>query len=277
MNIELVRTFLEVERLRHFGRAARELHVTQAAVSARIRQLEDLLGAPLFDRATRDTQLTPAGNRFLRHAEALLAEWRKARQAVALDGAAEQLAIGGSPRLWSVLLQPWLERLRVARPELAVLAESQSAEQLNRRLLDGVLDFAVMLDPAQLHVLQIRPVAELDLIMVTTSTGASVEQALRNGYVYVDWGLAHATAHRRLFPDAPESRTRVPHPQIALSLLKNVGGSAYLPSAWVAEDLALGRLQRVADAPSMSQTAFAVYPVRTGRLELIESCLEYFK
>ena len=61
MNLELLKTFLEVERCRHFGRAAEELHLTQAAVSARIRQLEETLGVRLFERKRRDIQLTPPG------------------------------------------------------------------------------------------------------------------------------------------------------------------------------------------------------------------------
>jgi DNA-binding transcriptional LysR family regulator len=276
VNIELIRTFLEVERLRHFGRAAEELHVSQAAVSARIRQLEELLGVSLFDRGTRETQLTPAGNRLLPHAESLLADWRKARQAVALDGSDQQVAVGGSLRLWHVLMQDWLQRLRRQRPQLAILAESHAPDQLNQRLLDGVLDFAVMLEPAQLQSLQIRPVAQIELVLVASRSGLSVPAALSSNYIYVDWGLAHAVEHRRHFPDAAESRTRVGQPFMALGLLRDLGGAAYLPLGMVTGDLDEGRLSRVADAPVMTRTAFAVYPVRTGRLAIIEECLAFF-
>ncbi|HEY5717214.1 MAG TPA: LysR family transcriptional regulator, partial [Motiliproteus sp.] len=44
----LLRTFLEVQKTRHFGRAAEQLYLTQSAVSFRIRQLEELLGVKLF-------------------------------------------------------------------------------------------------------------------------------------------------------------------------------------------------------------------------------------
>ena len=82
MDLELLRTFLEVSRLRHFGQAGEALHLTQAAISARIRQLESLLGVRLFDRVRRDLRLTPEGHRLVRHADLLIAEWRKARQEV---------------------------------------------------------------------------------------------------------------------------------------------------------------------------------------------------
>lgn len=48
MDTELLKTFLEVSRTRHFGRAAESLYLTQSAVSFRIRQLENQLGCEPF-------------------------------------------------------------------------------------------------------------------------------------------------------------------------------------------------------------------------------------
>ena len=58
MDTQLLRTFLEVARTRHFGRAAAALYLTQSAVSARIRQLEEAVGAPLLERAVYYDKLT---------------------------------------------------------------------------------------------------------------------------------------------------------------------------------------------------------------------------
>ena len=204
MDIELLRTFLEVNRSRHFGKAAEALHLTQAAVSARIKQLESILGVQLFDRLKRDIRLTPEGHRLLRYADMLISGWRKARQDVSVGGAAQQLAIGGSVRLWDVALQDWFISLRRQMPEIATIAESHTPDLLTRRLLDGLLDVAFMIEPAQLDVLQIRKVGLIQLLLVSSETELSVEQALGEGYVMVDWGLAHAVEHRRIFPDAPE-------------------------------------------------------------------------
>ena len=56
MDIQLLRTFLELDRTRHFGKAAEILSVTQSAVSARIRLLEETLGVPLFIRRRNEIQ-----------------------------------------------------------------------------------------------------------------------------------------------------------------------------------------------------------------------------
>lgn len=277
MDIELLRTFLEVARLRHFGQAAEALHLTQAAVSARIKLLESHLGVRLFDRFKRDIRLTPEGNRLIRHAEALIASWRKARQDVSVGGANRQLTFAGGFRLWDVLLQDWLHKLRIQHPGMAVIAESHSPEILTRRLLDGVLDMAFMLEPAQLDVLQIEQVATVELYLVTSQAGQGVDQALGEGYLMVDWGLAHALNHRRLFPDAPEPHTRLPTSSVAIKYLQAIGGSAYLPLHMVEADIAAGHLHLAGDAPIIRHPTYAVYPVRSPRLPLIKQVLQLFE
>lgn len=72
MDTELLKTFLEVSRTRHFGRAAEALYLTQSAVSFRIRQLENQLGVNLFTRHRNNIRLTSAGDKLLPYAETLM-------------------------------------------------------------------------------------------------------------------------------------------------------------------------------------------------------------
>lgn len=272
MDLELLRTFLELNRARHFGRAAEALNLTQAAVSSRLKSLEQQLGVTLFERSKREMRLTPEGGRLVGHAERQLAAWRAARQDVSLPGS-EQMVIGGSLRLWDVLLQNWLHELRRKFPDMAVIAESQSPDYLTRHLIDGTLDVAVMLEPAQLDILQIREVMELEFICVASEPALRVEQALAQNFIYVDWGLSFGLDHRRTFPDAPEAMTRVSHARMALECMQSLGGSAYLPRRMVAEQLRSLRLHEVIDAPVFTRTVYAAFPVRTPRLALIEQSL----
>lgn len=99
MDIELLRTFLEVRRTLHFGRAAEAMFLTQAAVSARIKMLENLLGVKLFIRDRRDIKLTPEGNRLIPRADLLISEWRKVRQEISAGGARRQISVGSIQRL----------------------------------------------------------------------------------------------------------------------------------------------------------------------------------
>jgi len=277
MDLELLRTFLEVNRTRHFGKAAQALNLTQAAVSARIKQLESILGVRLFDRLRRDIRLTPEGNRLLRHADLLIAEWRKTRQEVALGGARQQLSVGGTLRLWDVVMQDWLHRLRRQQPLLAIIAESLPADLLTRRLLDGVLDLAFMVEPPNLEVLQISAVGVIELLLVGSRPIAGADAALADEYLMVDWGVAHALQHRRLFPDAPEPQIRVSHSRMALAHLLELGGFAYLPRPLISGYLHSNRLHRVAGAPTIDRPVSAIYPLRGAKTELINTCLGLFK
>lgn len=273
MDLELLRTFLELNRTRHFGRAAEALFVTQAAVSSRLKNLETQLGVTLFERSRREIRLTPEGGRLIRHSEKLIAGWRTARQDVSLAEASEQLVIGGSLRLWDVLLQRWLHDLRRTYADWAIIAESQTPDFLTRKLIDGTLDVAIMLEPAQLDIMQIREIATVEFIFVSSNPGLNVESAFSQDYVFVDWGLSFGLDHRRTFPDAPEAMTRVSHAKMALEYISLIGGSAYLPRRMVDKDIELGLLYEVIDAPVFTHQAYATFPVRSPRLELIEKSL----
>lgn len=274
MDLELLRTFLELNRTRHFGRAAEALFVTQAAVSSRLKSLESQLGVTLFERSRREMRLTPEGGRLIRHSERMIASWRTARQDVSLAHATEQLVIGGSLRLWDVLLQRWLHDLRRTYPKLAIIAETQSPDLLTRKLIDGTLDVAIMLEPAQLDIMQVREIATIDFILVSGAKGMSLDTALEQNYVYVDWGLSFGLDHRRTFPDAPESMTRVSHAKMALEYISSIGGSAYLPRRMISRDVELGLLYEVPEAPVFTRQAYATFPVRSVRHALIEKSLK---
>ena len=61
---------------------------------------------------------------------------------------------------------------------------------------------------------------------------------------------------------------------MALEYISLIGGSAYLPRRMVAKDIELGLLHQVTDAPVFTRQAYATYPVRSPRLELIEKSLQ---
>ena len=162
-------------------------------------------------------------------------------------------------------------------PEIALIAESHTPELLTRKLLDGVLDLAFMLEPPQLEVLQIWDIGGLPLRLVSNVKGTSLEQALAENYLMVDWGLTHALQHRRLFPDAPEPLTRLASGSMALSYMQALGGSAYLPEVQVESLIKDKQLFLVEEAPLIEHRVHAVYPVRSGRKELINEVLTYFQ
>ncbi|QKT02954.1 LysR family transcriptional regulator [Ectothiorhodospiraceae bacterium 2226] len=277
MDIDLLKTFVEVYRTRHFGRAADNLYITHSAASARIRQLEELLGARLLTRARNNIQLTPAGERLLRHAEAILAQWQAALQSVPLsEEEGLTLAVGGMADLWDMLVQPWLQGLHATHPELRLRAEAHGADILIRRLLEGVLDVAFLFEAPQIPDLHVVQLPDVRLVLLTTRPGVSAGEALGEGYVRVDWGTSFNVLHGRHFPDAPEPRLRMAQGRLALDFILARGGAAYLPQPTAQSHLDAGRLHAVADAPVIERQAFAAYAYRGARRRLVDEALQQF-
>jgi len=261
VDTDLLKTFLEVSRTRHFGRAAENLFLTQSAVSARIRQLEDAIGAGLFTRTRNDIQLTPAGARFVKYAESILATWNRARQDAVLKAEnKESLAIGGMFSLWDVVLQNWLHQVHAENPDLALIAEAGAQDVLVRKLLDGSLDLAFMWEPPQMAELDLVEVGTIRLILVSSRSRMTAAQALSDHYIRVDWGTSFALSHARIFPDMPVPGLRVGLGRMALAMLQSVGGSAYLAEPMVRDLIESGKLHPVTDAPEIDRAFHAVYP-----------------
>src|SRR5260370_7780115 len=83
MDLDNLKTFLEVARLGSFSRAAEKVLRSQPAVSAQIRQLEHEYGKRLLDRSAKSVRLTPAGEVVFDYAHHLLALQAKSHQAAA--------------------------------------------------------------------------------------------------------------------------------------------------------------------------------------------------
>lgn len=260
MDISLLKTFLEVARKRHFGKAAESLFVTQSAVSARIKLLESSLGVELFRRQRNDIQLTPAGMRLVRYAETIVNGWERVRHEIALEEqGAESVAIGSPFDLWGILLRDWAARLRRRSSNLVLQIEVQPSEILVNRLVNGLLDLAILFEPPQISDLAIRQVMDIPLVLVSSRPQASVEEAMRQDYFMVDWGNVFALQHAERFPHLSSPAARLASGVLALDLMRETGGAAYLARPLVEQQLANGELFLVEEAPVIERTVFAIY------------------
>lgn len=275
MDIELFRTFLEVNKTRHFGKASENLYLTQAAVSARVKQLEESLGVSLFIRARNNIQLTPEGERLIPHAETMLMAWSRARQEVALKlEQKHQLSLATTAGLWRFILQDKLGQLHNSFKELALRAEAHSPEELLRFLQEGILDLALLYEPATVPTLTAKPLGKLKLVLATTVANITPKAALQSNYVYVDWGTAFGVFHAKRFGEAPPPALHTNMAGIAESFLIEHGGSAYLPEV-IMDELAQHGVTAVEGAPSFSRDIYAVYQTHFSRKDLLPAIIEH--
>ncbi len=261
MDVELLRTFIEITDAGHFVRAAERLNVTQSTVSARIKELEARLGRSLFVRGRSGAALTPAGRHFRPHAEAMLRSWRRARQEVALPETFETiLSVGGQHTLWDRVLQLWVAQMRRSEPRVALRAEVARPDELTRLLLEGGLDIAVLYAPQPRTGLRIEPLLEERLVLVSTDE-AGVWPG-DPGYVRVDWGPEFGNDHAAAFPDIDTPALTVGLGAVALQHILNEGGGAYFPYRVVQPHLAAGHLHLVSAAPEFARPAFVAWQAR---------------
>ena len=151
MELDHVEAFVAIVRRGGFSRAAATLHLSQPAISRRLRLLEHELGAPVFDRVRSGASLTDAGRAFLPHAEALLASMHDGVEAVRAlrggDRGVVTLAVVGT--LASTVLTAGLRRFRERFPAIDVrvsTALSREVSDLVRRG-DAALGLRYGLDP----------------------------------------------------------------------------------------------------------------------------------
>ncbi len=259
MDTELLKTFIEVQRTRHFGKAAENLYLTQSAVSFRIRQLEQQLGVNLFSRYRNNIQLTAAGERLLPHAEAMLTALQRAKQDVAVSAdQAIQLSIAATANVWDAFLLQGFISIQQALPDLSWRAESMGKDQIARQILERYLDLAILFDAPKVDEMQIDKLGDIKLLPVTTFTDNRVTAAMQRQYILVDWGTAFEMQHARCFPELPPPHLRTGSARIALELMQQAGGSAYLPDIMVHKLLAQNSLRLIKDAPVMTRELFAV-------------------
>jgi DNA-binding transcriptional LysR family regulator len=258
MDINLARTFLEIVATGNFLRAAERLHVTQTAVSARVRLLEGLLGRPLFTRNKSGASLTPAGERFFRYAQSLVQVWERARHQVAVPAGRRALVtVGGELSLWDPLLLDWLVWMRRSAPQLALRAEVGLPDSLVSQVAQGTLDIAVVYAPQQKPGLKIELLIEEKLVLVTTSRRGGAQRDA--DYVFVDWGPEFTTQHNLSFPELSNASTFVGLGPLGLRYILEAGGSGYFRLHTVEPYLEQGRLRLVAGAAAIAYPAYAVY------------------
>lgn len=257
MDLTLVRTFLEVAKAGSLLAASERLHVTQAAVTARLQSLEEQLGQRLFVRNKGGAQLTPSGHAFLPHATQLLRVWERARADVARRPVRQaSLAIGAEMSLWSGVLLNWVVTLRSDRPSVGIRAEVNPGDRLLEQIQNGTLDMAVLYSGQRRPGVDNTIVLQEQLVAVSDRANARLDV---DSYIYVDWGPEFRAQHDQALPELHDAPLMVDLGPLALRYLIKLGGCGYFRTRAVEPHLKSGALHLVPDAPQFSFSLYAAY------------------
>lgn len=268
MNIEHIRSFLEVTATGSFQLAADQLHVTQSTVSARIKALEDRLRQPLFIRKRNGVVLTKGGNQFHSSAVEVVRAWERGQQEASLpEGQRSLVSIGIEENQWSLMASEITARLSVEIPDVATSIVAERSEVLMQKLRAGLLDVAILYDPQHCAEAVSDILFQEDLVMYATKPRAVKEDAVP-GYVFVDWGDTFRALHSTFFPGVFSHKLTMRQSAIALDHILTHGGSGYFLKRVAAPLVAQGRLFAVSGAPIIQRTLFAATRTNAANSEL---------
>jgi len=170
ITIRQLQYFVAVHEEASFSKAAAREHCSQPALSAQIRNLEEILGRPLFDRSVHGVTPTAAGKRFYRHSVAILRSVSVATLEIAeaTGQIAGQVHMGLIPTVVRGLMPMFLPQFVEAYPMIDIKLIQAFSDPLARAVLEQEVEFAVVLEPPKHEGIEITKLAD-DTMVLTSS------------------------------------------------------------------------------------------------------------
>ncbi len=163
-----LRAFLLLSRKGSFTAAAKELHLTQSAVSHSVKALEEDVGCRLLDRVGKKVLLTQAGEAFLRHVEKILSGMNAAREAI--DEMSEwgrgRLRIGASAAACQYILPPVLREFKNEFPKCLLSIEPGDTQEIVAALGNNEIELGVTLEPPNEKDFEFHPLFTDELVFL---------------------------------------------------------------------------------------------------------------
>ncbi|MEJ6503835.1 MAG: LysR family transcriptional regulator [Rhodobacter sp.] len=159
-----IEAFVAIAQLGNFVRASVHLNLSQAALSHRIRKLEDDIGTRLLLRTTREVSLTEAGQEFLPIARRNLEALSTAYSAVQTKARAQQqtLTFACLPTIAHFYLPRVLEAFAISHPYISIRLQEQPADRVRELVISGEAEFGVILTGVQRWDLEFKEVRRED-------------------------------------------------------------------------------------------------------------------
>ncbi|WP_170332224.1 LysR family transcriptional regulator [Ruegeria arenilitoris] len=268
MQLKAIETFLCVAETGGFHAAARKLNVTQTAVSARIRLLEEETGKPLFTRGAGGTSLTDFGRQFRPYAEQMLSLWTFASHDLPVQTQNRvALRFGAQLSVWDPLLVDLAIRFEKRLGQLLLTLnydhDLNMVEAVATHVLDAALTHETPSDPRiQSH--ELNP--ERLMLVETPTEGDPVFVNLELGEVYQD----HVRSTAR---QAAGQTVFLGNCMMALRYVLRRGGTGYFPEYVIRSHLTARELIPVAGSMDLMLPLFLVTRRGSDTSDDILTCL----
>ena len=169
-NLAQYKIFYEVAKAGNISRAAKELYISQPAISKAISKLEDSLKVSLFTRSSRGVQLTPEGELLFSHTQAAFQALDQGEQELRRirEFNIGHLRIGVSNTLCKYILLPYLKNFIEQYPHIKITIESQATAKTISMLDQSSLDLGLAAEPPLRSGLSFIPVMDIQDTFVST-------------------------------------------------------------------------------------------------------------
>ena len=137
---------------------------------------------------------------------------------------------------------------------------------IQQKILNQTLDFGFTYNsPREDEGINILKKLPIKFVMVSSQADLNVSDAIKDNYLFVDWGTSFLQAHSQHFSEMPAPLMRIDVGRIAKRYIKSRTGTAYLPETIVKRDLEMGVLFKVKQAPVIRRSAYIIYNGENGR------------
>jgi len=179
MDLKKLDYFVHVADLRSFTKAASQLSIAQSALSHQVRQLEMELEQTLLYRNGRGVTPTDAGRRLLAHARGILMQVRRARDELSemRDAMVGHVILGLPPTIARLLAVPLVKSFRKSFPEGTLTVVEAMSAPIVEWLVEGRVDIGLVYNPAPLPTVEIRPLYEQEMYLVSSKATGKDKQS----------------------------------------------------------------------------------------------------
>lgn len=277
-----LRAFLSLSRTGSFTKTARELHLSQSAISHSIKALEDELQCRLLDRLGKSVMLTQSGEQLLAHAERILAEMGTARERLRNLGkwGHGRLRIGASPTSCQYILPNVLREFKESFPQCLIQIEPGDTPVALELLHNNRIDLALALQPRTLEQFEFRPLFqdELRFLVSPLHAWARAGRADRNQIPFERFILYAKRSYTSEMIDTFFRKEGVELPTFielgnieAIKELVKLGLGVSILAPWVARrELAEGALTALPLGPRKLQRSWGILLRKGQRLSLAQ-------
>jgi len=274
MHITTLRTFIAVSKTGGFHSAAERLNITQAAVSARIKTLEDQLGRSVFDRGRNGAALTTAGREFLPYAESITRTWDRAKNTLGTSASRPvQIRIGTQFSIWEQLILDWAAWIAESLPDTELELSFDYHSDMLKSIQNGKLDIAITHAFTPVQGIEFLPLTDETMVLVARRP-ASLNDDSAPPFVRMDWGPQVNNQIARIKTQLPKSKLFIGNGVLALQHILEHDACGYFPLRTTRRLLQKNRLYRVKRAPKLTITGHIIYNEDNPNRIFLERAIE---